>query len=165
MLIITYSCSHNHPGPDIFSTNSTKPPKEPQMQPIFEDQVRASISQNQQEQGRKNPVSILNYDHEGASDEARFHYIQPPINCSQDTVIDQEDDPFTRNLEKTDDTLGFILDEEPLPYPQLMCLSTSRQKSEENDFFDELGELPTSSSFTNFMRSSIFDEGIPIVPS
>jgi hypothetical protein len=45
-------------------------------------------------------------------------------------------------------------------------MTFSAPKSEENnDFFDELEELPTSSSFTSFVRGNFFDERIPVVPS
>ena len=38
-------------------------------------------------------------------------------------------------------------------------------KSEDNDFFDELEELPmSSSSFTSLVRGSIFDERILLLP-
>lgn len=78
-------------------------------------------------------------------------------------MINQEH-PFTEPfMEKTHDSLGIILDEDPVSCAQVTTFSAP--KSEENDFFDELEELPTSSAFTSFMRGNFFDERIPVVPS
>lgn len=175
MLIITYTSSHNHPGPDISTTNLTQlPPKEPQMQVITDDQPKEEQEhddkgkQVQEHPCRKNTTSS---DEVHASDQDRFHYIQSPISYSRDIIINEDqEDPFTVSLGKTHHALGnFVLDEEPLSYShQLMCaFSTTSKSEEENDFFDELEELPnTSSSFTSFMRSNnIFEERIPVVPS
>lgn len=167
MLIITYTCSHNHPGPDVSTTNLT------QLQPSTEDHNLPALLPKQEEQekeqekvpekvqeekqGKLEDHPVMESDHED-----HFHYIQSPIRSSQNIMIDQEEDPF---LEKThvSSTLGFLLDEEPLSYSQLMSFSTP--KSEENDFFDELEELPTFSSFPSFMRSNLSLERIPSVPS
>ncbi|KAK2985780.1 hypothetical protein RJ640_012598 [Escallonia rubra] len=59
-------------------------------------------------------------------------------------IINQEKNPFPENLE------NILFDEKPLLYPHLITFSAP--KSEEYDFYDELGELSTSSSFTGFMR-------------
>ncbi|GMN52301.1 hypothetical protein TIFTF001_021445 [Ficus carica] len=118
--------------------------------------------------------------------EEPFHYIlQSPIRCAQDIVIGQEEEgggkiEKTTSFESSTELGGFVLDEEPLinmsqfsqhqqqqqQQQQLnMCFSTQKL-TEENDFFDELEELPTYSSFTRFMRSHLSDEiMIPIVPS
>ncbi|KAF3436549.1 hypothetical protein FNV43_RR23641 [Rhamnella rubrinervis] len=181
VLIITYTSSHNHPGPDISTTNLTQPPpKEPQVQVITDDQPKEEQEQQEQDdqgkQVQEHPCRMnsttTSSDEDHAGDEDRFHYIQSPIiSYSQDIIIDQDqENPFTVNLEKTHDTLGnFVLDEEPLSFSQqLMCaFSTTSKSEEENDFFDELEELPnTSSSFTSFMRSNnLFEERIPVVPS
>ncbi|VVA25276.1 PREDICTED: probable WRKY mRNAion [Prunus dulcis] len=155
VLIITYTSSHNHPGPDVSTTNLT------QLQPSTEDHNLPALLPKQEEQeekqGKLEDHPAMKSDHED-----HFHYIQSPIRSSQNIMIDQEEDPF---LEKThvSSTLGFLLDEEPLSYSQLMSFSTP--KSEENDFFDELEELPTFSSFPSFMRSNLSLERIPSVPS
>jgi hypothetical protein len=173
VLIITYTSSHNHPGPDISTANLTQPPpKEPQMQVITDDDQPKEEQEidDQGKQVEEHPCR-MNTTSSDVGDQDPFHYIQSPISYSRDIIIDQdEEDPFTVNLGKTHDTLGnFVLDEEPLSYShQLMCAFSTTSKSEEqNDFFDELEELPnTSSSFTSFMRSSnLFEERIPVVPS
>uniref|UniRef100_A0A2P2LN25 Uncharacterized protein n=1 Tax=Rhizophora mucronata TaxID=61149 RepID=A0A2P2LN25_RHIMU len=80
-------------------------------------------------------------------------------------MISQED-PFTDNSERAHGTWGIPLDAEPMiPCQGLVTLSTCSPKSEENDFFDELEELPTSSSFISSTRDHFFDERIPAVPS
>ncbi|XP_077219242.1 uncharacterized protein LOC143853379 [Tasmannia lanceolata] len=85
--------------------------------------------------------------------------LQFPNNCSQD--INQEN--ISTLLEKTHDPLNLLFNEEPLSYPDIMTFSTP--KSEENDFFDELEELPIPSSVTSLMRSSFLDERILVFPS
>lgn len=178
MLIITYTCSHNHPGPDI-STAADQTPKQvnnedlPSVSPKEEQQNQQQ--DQEQGQGNKKEHPSMNSATPASEDagEDLFHYIQSPISCSRDIIMDQEEDPFTGNLGKTHthhQTLGnFVLDEEPLSYSQLMCFSTPSKLSEENDFFDELEELPTSSSFTNFMtrisNNNLSEEMIPVVPS
>ncbi|KDO86982.1 hypothetical protein CISIN_1g023982mg [Citrus sinensis] len=173
MLIITYTSSHNHPCPDLHTINLTKQSKEtPQNhQPTgteFEDHHPTSAptqeQQLPQEEEKQNEPPIITTPTAEDSNEDHFHYLQSPIRCPQDIIISQED-PFTGNLEKPNETLNLLLDEEPVSYQNLMAFSTP--KSEENDFFDELGELPsTSSVFTSFMRSNdLFDERIPVVPS
>ncbi|KAF8401325.1 hypothetical protein HHK36_012259 [Tetracentron sinense] len=148
MLIITYTSSHNHPGPD-FETPSPNQEKQP-----IEDLPITPKDEEQQQ-------AIITSDEDVSED--KLHYFQAPINCSQDMIINGEENPLTVTLEKTHDSLNLLFDEEPLSYPHLMTFSTP--KSEENDFFDELEELPISSSFTSFMRSNFFDERILVLPS
>ncbi|XWS31831.1 hypothetical protein CRYUN_Cryun23aG0109900 [Craigia yunnanensis] len=165
MLIITYTSSHNHPGPDLHTTNLTQSPKEPQTNhcddqpPTPKEQQLPEVSEQEPEEEQNEPIKTSG--DEDASED-HFHYLQSPLTSPQNIIITQED-PFTGNLEKTHDTLGFLLDEEPLYCPHITTSSTP--KSEENDFFDELEELPISSAFTSFMKSKVFDEGIPVVPS
>ncbi|KAL4369230.1 hypothetical protein GQ457_05G001650 [Hibiscus cannabinus] len=152
MLIITYTSSHNHPEPDLNTKNRTRSPKEPETNDCTNDQPAVSQAE------AKNEVPIKTSSDEDASEEEHFHYLQSPLRFPQNIVINQEDS-FTGNLERR-----FLLDEEPLSScPSLKASSTP--KSDENDFFDELEELPICSAFTSFMRSKVFDEGIPVVPS
>ena len=168
MLIVTYTSSHNHPGPDIISKKTDHLIESHQENaPSSQDQDQDHGHDNHDEQETKQV---------DASELDSFHYIQSPIRCSQDIVMDLKEDPFMGKLEKTcDTTLGFVLDEEPvcnlISHSEVTCLSTTpkseEEGEEENDFFDELEELPTSSSFTSFMRSCYFSNEIriPIVPS
>lgn len=182
ILIVTYTSSHNHPGPDLSTTPNTlqNQTKEPQKQPIEEEtpttpkeeqqqemeEEEEEEEQQQQEQQEQQPIiAMAMASDEDASTKDQFHYFKSSINH-------EEEDPFKVNLEKThDDSLSgghVIFDEEPLAYPHLMTFSSSTPKSEENDFFDELEELPTSSSFTSFMRSgsfNFFDDRILVLPS
>ncbi|PPD89455.1 hypothetical protein GOBAR_DD13615 [Gossypium barbadense] len=120
------------------------------------------VSEKEPEEVKKEQNKTSSTD-EDASEEQHFHYLQSPLSFPQNNIISQED-PFNGNLEKTHDTLGFLLDEEPLSC--LHITTSSIPKSEENDFFDELEELPISSAFTSLMmRSKFWDEGIPVVPS
>ncbi|KAG7971062.1 hypothetical protein I3843_07G116700 [Carya illinoinensis] len=156
MLIITYTSSHNHPGPNLSDTNLIQPPKEAQNIPA--EDLPVPPKQEQQEEEKLTMTTI-----EKDPAENHFQYIQSPINSSQDIIANQGEDPFTVHLERSHETMGLLLDEEPLCYSQLMTFSTAI--SEENDFFDELEELPTYSSFISFMRSNFSDERIPAVPS
>nr|URH10333.1 WRKY63 [Phoebe bournei] len=136
MLIVTYTCSHNHPGPDVHTTPPTQKP--PQIKPF--ENLPNSPQQTQ-------PVTSEEHFNESL--------LQSPINISHG--INQEHPLIVQ--EKTHDHLNLPFGgEEPLSYPHIMTLSAP--KSEENDFFDELEELPISSSFTSLMRSSCFDERV-----
>ncbi|XWS46551.1 hypothetical protein CRYUN_Cryun14cG0077500 [Craigia yunnanensis] len=164
MLIITYTSSHNHPGPDLHTTNLAQSPKEPQTnhcddQPNTPKQQQLPEVSEQEPEVQNEPIKTSS---DEDANEEHFHYLQSPLSSPQNIAINQED-PFTGSLEKTHDSLGFLLDEEPLSCPHITTSSTP--KSEENDFFDELEELPISSAFTSLMRSKFFDEGIPVVPS
>ncbi|WCJ22327.1 WRKY DNA-binding protein 65 [Euphorbia peplus] len=146
VLIITYTSTHNHPGPDIH--NPTQ----------HQDQPTTPKSEETQDQNQNIQVEIDQEIGELKEKDHNFHYLQ----YSQDVMISQDDqDPF--GTEK----LGILLDEEPINLisscPRLMTFSTP--KNEENDFFDELEELPTYSAFTSVMRSNFYEERIPIVPS
>lgn len=170
VLIITYTCSHNHPGPDVSSTTkSLSQPVPPKEEPNSEDddhdfpaQVPKEEEQEQDQDEEQEQERKLDEEEE----QDHFHYIQSPIRFSQDIVIYQED-PFStvNHLEKT------LLDEHPHPlcYSQLMSFSTTPklEDEEEEDFYDELEELlPTSSYFPSFMRSNLSQlERIPFVPS
>lgn len=173
MLIITYTSSHNHPGPpDVISTaNLTQsPPEEPQSkQPSTEqdhdhDHLPVALLPKQQEQPDQ--------DQEHAAD--HFHYIESPVRYSS------QEDPFsgTHDMIMTSSSsgsLGLLLDDHEelhdsqLSYSQLMNFSTPTKSQEENDFFDELEELPTFSSFPfpSFMArtTNLSLETIPSVPS
>ncbi|XP_021280645.1 WRKY transcription factor 22-like [Herrania umbratica] len=166
MLIITYTSSHNHPGPDLHTTNLTQSPKETQTDHSDDQYPTPKQQQLPEDPQQEEPEEVQNEPIKTSSDEdaseEHFHYLQSPLSSPRNIIINQED-PFTGNLEKTHDTLGFLLDEEPLSCPHITTSSTP--KSEENDFFDELEELPISSAFTSFMRSKISDEGINVVPS
>ncbi|KAM7495792.1 hypothetical protein LguiA_020206 [Lonicera macranthoides] len=148
MLIITYTFNHNHPDPapptinqpqDQTQTDPTTPKQEPE-----------------QEQEQEQPMT----NNEGAS-ENNFHYCQSPFNSSLDIIINnhEEKNPLSGS------SYNVVFDEEPLSYPHLMTFSAS--KSHEDDFYDELEELPTSSysSFTSFMMCNFFEDRILVHPS
>ncbi|KAF5785253.1 putative transcription factor WRKY family [Helianthus annuus] len=91
-------------------------------------------------------------------------------NEEQKPVITPKDDGFCYIKTLEDEThLAVTLentyfDEEPLSYPDLMNFSAT--KTEENDFYDELEELPmSSSSFKSIMRSNFFEERVLVQPS
>ncbi|KAK7337528.1 hypothetical protein VNO77_18107 [Canavalia gladiata] len=164
MLIITYTSTHNHPGPaTIPTTNSTQQPNETETEPT-QDLSATSKEEDQEEQVEEqrndNKASIKSSDE--STNEENFHYLQSPIRCSQDIIIEQED-PFKLNTEKSHERIDLLLEEEPLCYAQFKNFPAS--KSEELDFFDELEELPMSSSFLHFTRSIFSNERIPVAPS
>ncbi|KAJ7977668.1 WRKY transcription factor [Quillaja saponaria] len=165
MLVITYTSSHNHPGSDLSSTtNPRQQAKIPKIQSNQEDLPastkleRREVVEEQEKQ--HNNQSTMTSDANANQDRIQKHF---QISCSQYIIMDhKEEGPLILNLEKTHIPMGLLL-EEPVSFSQLMNFSTS--KSEEYDFFDELEELPTSSSFSNFMSSSFSDERIPVAPS
>ncbi|KAF9619804.1 hypothetical protein IFM89_009555 [Coptis chinensis] len=150
VLIITYTSEHNHPGPDISTcTNFSL-----ELQPPNTESIEVLSSTPDQQP----TIEEHNEDHQ-------LHYFQSPTDCSEEIIHNQVvEDPLTLTLEKTHESLSVLFDEEPLSYPHLMTFS-SIPKSEENDFFDELEELPTSSSLTGIMRTNFFDDRILIIPS
>lgn len=154
MLIITYTSTHNHPGPPSLSTtNSSQQPK----------QFTEEEDSNKEEDQEHIEVNKSTVDSDEGKNEENFHYMQSSICCSEseDKIIDQED-PFKLNIEKRDDRIDLLLEEEPLCYAELKNLTAS--KSEELDFFDELEELPmSSSSFFHSTRSICSDERIPFL--
>lgn len=187
MLIITYTSCHNHPDPHDIKSSNLEPQ---QNQPTEEDHDDHQDDHEDDDDIPPPTTSPKEEQHEKDDDikeleikEEPFHYIlQSPIRCAQDTVIGLEEVGGGKiekatSFESSTVLGGFVLDEEPLinmsqfsqhqqQQQQLnMCFSTQKL-TEENDFFDELEELPTYSSFTRFMRSHLSDEiMIPIVPS
>ncbi|KAK6941087.1 WRKY domain [Dillenia turbinata] len=160
MLIITYTSSHNHPGPDLRHTSNLISEEQP---PTTPKQELGGGGETEQEQR----PSVTTSDHEDSVEE-QFHYIESiTIGCSSDIIINPEENPFNLSLEKTsesEESLGTLLfDEEPISVPPCL-MASSAPKSEENDFFDELEELPVPSSSSSFMRSNLFDERILVLP-
>nr|AMQ46232.1 WRKY8 transcription factor [Panax ginseng] len=148
LLIVTYTSTHNHPSP--------KEPKQEQPNIQITEEDNSLITPEE-----KDEQSLNGHEEDGASENITdFHYCQSPFNSSdhQDIVINirhEEESTFTENLQ----TVLFDEKEKPLCYPHLMTFSTP--KSEENDFYDELGELPPSTSyFTSFMRGNFFEDRI-----
>ncbi|XP_020234857.1 probable WRKY transcription factor 65 [Cajanus cajan] len=156
MLIITYTSTHNHPCPT--TTNSPQQPKESESKTIQD----VSPTPKEEDQEKIEEQENNNKTNDEITNEETFQYLQSPIRCSQDIIIEQED-PFKLNTEKSHDRMDLLLEEEPLCYAQFKNLSAS--KNEELDFFDELEELPMSSSFLHFTRSIFSDERIPVAPS
>lgn len=139
MLIITYTSTHNHPDPNL----SKQPKNGPKS-----DLVTTTHELDQKNEEQK-PVATPMDDENATIENDNYRYIQTPEN---------ETPLMTLNLENT------FFEEEPLSYPDLMKFSAS--KTEENDFYDELEELPmSSSSFKSFMRSNFFEERVLVQPS
>ncbi|XP_061350133.1 probable WRKY transcription factor 69 [Gastrolobium bilobum] len=161
MLIITYTSNHNHPGPAALPTsNSPQQLKESETETTEEFPVTSKEEDQEQIEEQMNDKSTMTSDQ--VTKEENFRYLQSPIRCSEEIIIDQED-PFKLNTEKSHDRIDLLLEEQPFCYAQLKNFSAS--KSEELDFFDELEELPMSSSFLHFTRSIFSDERIPVAPS
>ncbi|KAL7172014.1 hypothetical protein ACSBR2_031664 [Camellia fascicularis] len=177
MLIITYTSSHNHPGPVLPTTNNltVTTTEHSKLEPPTEDQPTTTTPQKEdleQEAQDQDQQPLINSDEDANED--HFHYSQSPFNNSQEN-------PFAENLENTTtyEAPSVVLFEEeplscynpPLP-PPLMAFSAIDKSEEEYDFYDELEELPSSSSssssssfFTSFLRNNFFDERILVHPS
>ncbi|XP_028781875.1 probable WRKY transcription factor 69 [Neltuma alba] len=155
MLIVTYTSSHNHPAPEL-------PRKESKTQATEDLSPATSKAKDDQDhEEEKKDLQLATASDQGANEE-NFHYLQSPIGCPEDIIIDRED-LFKLNPEKTQERMDLLLEEEPLGYSQHKNLSTL--KSEELDFFDELEELPMSPSLLKLMRNNFSDERIPVAPS
>ncbi|CAK8544414.1 unnamed protein product [Lathyrus sativus] len=151
MLIVTYTSTHNHPdSASVSATNSARQPKESETETIQNLPI-TSKEENQKHVEQEMDHSKRPVTNDQVTNEENFHYLQSPI-----------EDPFKLNMEKHH--IGLVLEEKPLCYAaQLKSLSES--KSEELDYFDELEELPMSSSVFHFTRSIFSDERIPVAPS
>ncbi|XP_009628909.1 uncharacterized protein LOC107792468 isoform X1 [Nicotiana tabacum] len=147
LFIITYTSTHNHPGPN-FPNKDTDP--------VTQD--TAMTLQQDQEPITDRHMSLEDNDDDSQS----FHYSKSPFNSttsiSQGIHVQQEENQFTDKFLGTISYDDFL----PLSYPQLMKFPKS-ELSEENDFYDELGELQLPPSFTSF--AGIFEETILVDPS
>ncbi|KAF7121143.1 hypothetical protein RHSIM_Rhsim13G0004700 [Rhododendron simsii] len=180
MLIITYTSTHNHPGPDPIPTTEkpqNQPTKDHQPTTPKEEEEEEEEEEEQQQQPPPPPPAEKEQEppqdsQEEDANEDHFHYSQSPFNNSQDIIImGKRENPFDDHQEPISTVL---LEEEPLiSFPPLLSFSSDQLKSEENDhdFYDELEELPSSSSssssFTSsFLRTSnFFDDRILVYPS
>ncbi|KAI3918931.1 hypothetical protein MKW98_017379 [Papaver atlanticum] len=191
MLIVTYTSSHNHPGPDIHTATNLLPNQETitsstTTTEIITSPKQESSSDNNHQQELAVPTTpkespVQSFINSTDEDDDYSYIFQSPID-------EEINNPFTEvaALLQHKGTVHHSFDEDlvvvPLSYPpHLMSTfssSTSSSssttspssnsttpKSEENDFFDELEELPTFSSFTGFMRNTFFDERILLLPS
>ncbi|KAH8517231.1 hypothetical protein H0E87_005253 [Populus deltoides] len=143
VLIITYTSNHNHPGPDLHESSLNQQSKDPKTPPTghVDHPTTPKQEKPEEETEEEHGHPIVPSADENASEGNSFHYLQSPIRISQDIMISQEADPFAENPEKSHDTLGIVLDEEPISCSRLMTFSAPKPE-ENNDFFDELEELP-----------------------
>ncbi|XP_057439216.1 probable WRKY transcription factor 65 [Lotus japonicus] len=190
MLIITYTSTHNHPGP------TTNLPQQQQKESESEttenlpgtlkeeeeqEQVEnfpATLKEEEEQEQIENLPATLKEEEEQEQIEVEEEEVNTNSSSTmtssdqganeeifhylQSPIIDQEEDPF--KLEKNNDRIDLLLEAEPLCYAaQVRNLSTS--KTEELEIFDELEELPMFSSFLHFTRSILSDERIPVAPS
>ncbi|KAL6515919.1 hypothetical protein OROGR_019224 [Orobanche gracilis] len=154
MLIITYTCKHNHPGPDFSPPSHQKSEGNEEIvdsAPELPDDRTGTPNQEQEIQ-LKLPQET---DH--------FQYSQSPFNSTPDhiTTANQEHILFHEYHQ----TPGVLCNEDPVPPPRDDAVEFSsllENKCEENDFFDELEELPTSAFF---MRSSSREGRAVVNPS
>ncbi|KAK4282573.1 hypothetical protein QN277_013934 [Acacia crassicarpa] len=160
MFIVTYTSTHNHLPPDRPSNSNLNLAQESQNQAI-ENLSETSKAGDQEEKEREMDHKPL-AGRDQCEKEENFYYLQSPIQCSEDIIVDQED-PFELNPEKGRGRIDLLLDKELPSNSELKNPSTP--KSEEHDFFDELEELPISSPFLNFMSRNFSEERIVVAPS
>ncbi|MCD9642096.1 hypothetical protein HAX54_028734 [Datura stramonium] len=151
LFIITYTSSHNHPGPNL---------------PINKDSViqdsAMTLQQQHQEPTVEKHVSLEDNDDDDDKDDPQS--CKPPLNSTTTTTTTSISLGILEENLFTDSFLGTISYDDflPLSYPQLMKFPKS-DLSEENDFYDELGELQLPASSTSF--AGIFEEAILVDPS
>lgn len=133
LFIITYTSSHNHPGPNL--------PNNVIQEPIVDQHVSLKDNDDDEDdpQSCKSPLNSTT----------------TSSSISQGIV---EENQLTENFLGTISYDDFL----PLSYPQLMKFPKS-ELSEENDFYDELGELELPPSCMPF--AGIFEEEILVDPS
>ncbi|CAN4113395.1 unnamed protein product [Withania somnifera] len=134
LFIITYTSNHNHPGPNLPNKDSA-----------------ATMLPQDQEPTVDQDVSLEDNDNDPQSSKSTLN----TTSTSQGIL---EENLFTHNFLGTISYDDFL----PLSYPQLMKFPKS-EMSEENDFYDELGELQLPPSSTSF--AGIFEEAILVDPS
>lgn len=149
VLIITYTSDHNHPGPRLPSVR----PNEPSLQ-------SQSINQDcptPKSPSQPHPTSKESHKKEKSP-------LASPPECSQEITLQN---PPTEVEEGHYHQLNILFDEgDPLAHPNSMTFSSTAPKTnEENDFFNELEELPIPSSITSLVRESFLDERILFLPS
>ncbi|KAK1316159.1 putative WRKY transcription factor 35 [Acorus calamus] len=160
IFIITYSSTHNHPDPELHTTNPTTPQNHPTQALLS----TTPTSPNHPVQSTQN--NIKQEDHLPSEDPNS----QPPTNSSQETTTNENS--MMEEAEKTSEHLFYEKDgpHEMMTFPTTststsIATASTPPKSEETDFFDELGELPTCSSFTSWVGGNFFDERALLLPS
>ncbi|CAN4112802.1 unnamed protein product [Withania somnifera] len=149
LFIITYTSSHNHPGPNLPANNEDT---------VTQDSAATLLQQQDQEPTVDQHVSLEDNDDPQSC--------KSPLNSTTTTAAAAtsisrgilEENLFTDNFLGTISYDDFL----PLSYPQLMKFPKS-ELSEENDFYDELGELQLPPSSTSFAGN--FEEAILVDPS
>uniref|UniRef100_A0A9I9DG65 WRKY domain-containing protein n=1 Tax=Cucumis melo TaxID=3656 RepID=A0A9I9DG65_CUCME len=168
MFIITYTSSHNHPGPNISTLNLDQNQQEiDQPQPLDQDDDEDDDLVPNQEQDHNNN----NNDHEKNSiivsqcEEEVEVEVEEGEEDDDDELLLLEDEE-KKGMEKIKDE---CLDQEPIISSsssssccdEVMIIKTKKSEIENHDnFFDELEELPIPPPFSStLMRSSYsFDE-------
>ncbi|KAF3783261.1 putative WRKY transcription factor 35 [Nymphaea thermarum] len=145
VLIITYTSSHNHPGPE-----QPKPQAKPLTEPTSPTPTCTQAPKEDESSSTEPPPSTEIDPH-----------LQAP---KQEQHKEENMQQFTEEADNTGPPLVPL--DEPLSSSdqQILNFSTTT-KTEENDFFDELEELPIFSSFRGIMRNSFSDERILVLPS
>lgn len=173
LLIVTYTSTHNHPSPkEPTQVEYPKQSEDPKQDALKiegggSDEPKEEDDKDQEVVNVQEGEAVNVQDVAGTENVTDFYYCQSPFTCNsahQDmitTIIHEEErlgsSPLTEKLESV---VFEEKSEKPLCYPHLMTFSTP--KTEENDFYDELGELPISSYLTRFMRRNFSEDRILI---
>lgn len=138
LFIITYTSSHNHPDPNL--------PNNVTQEPIVDQHVSLKDNDDDDDDDNDDPQSC-----------------KSPLSSTATTTSSSISQGILEENLLTDNFLGTISCDDflPLSYPQLMKFPKS-ELSEENDFYDELGELELPPSSTPF--AGIFEEAILVDP-
>ncbi|MQM05836.1 hypothetical protein Taro_038649 [Colocasia esculenta] len=149
MLIITYTSEHNHPDPDHPNPSTTTT--------ITLHSVPTSEEGAPTTDSTKEPTKVAAPACEEEDTAAGDGYLQSqsPPKCSEEDV---PADLATTEADKIDHLLNTLSEE------GTENSSVEPTKSTEDDIFDELEELPVSSSFTGWVRSSSFDDRVLPLP-
>ncbi|KAL8089287.1 hypothetical protein AgCh_038909 [Apium graveolens] len=174
LLIVTYTSTHNHPSPkEPMQVEDSKQSEDIKQEDALKIENGGNEEAKEEDDKDQEPVNVqkdeaVNFPENEASTQniSDFYYCQSPFTCNSDhqylitTIVHEEERLGSPLIEKLESVVFEEKSEKPLCYPHLMTFSTP--KNEENDFYDELGELPISSSLTRFMRSNFSEDRILI---
>lgn len=157
MLVITYTSTHNHPGPDFSLSPPTKLKQEDERESISltHDRTHPTTPTKQEEEMPQETPAATN-------SEDTFQYSQSPFNSTPDHTIANQEETQTPFQQLDLETANVVVySDDPKPFSD-DSVELSPLKTEENDFYDELEELPTSSFFTAFMRSNFSEDRVAV---
>lgn len=162
VLIITYTSNHSHADPADLLENTTN---HGLMETSCHHRPTATTTPSPKQAEEPETEQKKEERNDNNEDENFRYCLQSPLCGSKN----EEDTETTYDSLPKPPPRSFLVNENSKCAshdPHLMTLSSADQNSEENnDFYDELEELPTTSFFSSFMRRNFLEERILVNPS